>query len=250
MSKDAPPNEFTKVLPEAQPDPVAEATAPAPPIVESQLGVGPQRQKTQGSSLVWVEMWLSNKLGKHRISLNRDYPETMEEVTIDILAQDHMVPFVSRFASWFANNELPKLKGEGNLVASAKKTYFKAVKQALVSRYPEHPLFRMNADTKWWQDILDRFGRDSNRADQNDHSQSNAVKSAPLYRDTTSDSFVDKNDPLNSSDALYRAKNRGKLPPNMSLCEMSNQCCHLTNTLCHVAIIPYHFIKSILSIDK
>ena len=170
MSNNSPPNEFPKALPDAPPDPAPEPAAPAPPIVEHQLGVSEKRLETQDTSLVWVELWLSNKLGKHLISFNHSYPKTLEKVTYAHLTQDHMMPFVSHVASWFTSNELPKLRGEGNLVRSAKKTYFKAVKQALASRYPLQPLFRMTANTKWWQDILDRFGRDSQRADQYDHS--------------------------------------------------------------------------------
>ena len=111
------------------------------------------------------------------------------------------------------SNDLPKLKGVGNLDKASKKTYFKAVKQGLARRYPLHPLLRLGADSRWWIDILYRFSCDSHRSALNDFSQSNAVKSVSLYRDTTSDLFIDDNNPMNSSDALYRAKNLGKLLP-------------------------------------
>ena len=227
MSSHPPPDEFPSPPPNAPlrpaPDPLSLRPAdvypdvppdgPAPPLVERQLGVSDKRLETQDSSLVWVRKWLSNELGKHLISYNRSYPESLDDVTYDHLYGDHLVPFVSTFASWMASNELPKLRGGGNLNKNSKETYFKAVKQGLSRQYPHHPLLRMTVDTRWWQEILDWFGRDSHRSAQNDFSQSNAVKSVPLYRDTTSDSFIDKNNPMNSSDALYRAKNWGKLVP-------------------------------------
>ena len=194
------------------------AVAPAPPLVEHQLGVSDKRVETQETSLVWVQKWLSGELGTDLISCNKSYPPSLDQVTYEHLHEDHLLPFISKFANWMASNELPKLRGEGNLNKNTKGTYFKAVKQGLFRRYPLHPRLRNGADSRWWQDILDRFGRDAHRSDQNDFSQSKENKAVPLYRDTTSDSLNDENDPFNSSDALYRARDRGKLHPiNSSL---------------------------------
>ena len=136
---------------------------------------------------MWVRKWLSSELGKDLISYNKSYPESLDSVTYEHLHEDHLVPFVSTFASWMASNELPKLRGVGNLNKGSKETYFKAVKQGLARRYPLHPLLRHGADSKWWIDILDRFSRDSHNSTLKDFSQFNAVKSVGLYQYTTSD---------------------------------------------------------------
>ena len=119
-------------------------------------------------------------------------------------------PVCVEFCQFFANNTLNKLVGKGLLEPTSKKTYFKAVKGGLAKQFPEHPLLQVGAGNTWWIEILHRFNRDAHRASLKDDLQYNKVKSAGLYRDTSTDLHVDEINPMSSSNAMYRAKDRGE----------------------------------------
>jgi len=145
-----------------------------------------------------VQKWLSNALGPDVISPNKSYPNSLTHLTMDNIHGDHLIPFVSSFASFFANNALNKMVGKGLLEPTSKKTYFKAVKGGLAKRSPKHPLLQVGADNTWWIKILNRFNRDAQRAALKDLSQYNQVKSAGLYRDTSTDLHIDEINPMSS----------------------------------------------------
>jgi hypothetical protein len=68
-----------------------------------------------------VQKWLTNELGLDVVTPNQSYPNSLADVTMDNIHGDHLIPFVSSFASFFANNALSKLHGQGLLEPNSKK---------------------------------------------------------------------------------------------------------------------------------
>ena len=165
-------------------DLLAKDSAPCEVAPERPLGVGASRLGTQDSTMLWLETWLSGRLGSDLLSANKSYPDSVHKLTSFRLSENHMEVMISSFGSWLARNPLDKIKGTGVLDPSTKLVYFKATKGALKKRFPDHPLLK-NKDDTWWTDILARFNRDATRAAVEDPQQYQDAKSVPLYRDTT-----------------------------------------------------------------
>ena len=186
-------------------DSAPSGVAPAP-----LLGVSPSRHGTLESTMLWLQTWLSGRLGSDLLSANKSYPDSVHKLTSFRLSENHMEVMISSFGSWLARNPLDKIKGTGKLDPNTKLVYFKATKVALKKRFPDHPLLK-NKDDTWWTDILARFNREAARASIENPEQYADAKSVPLYRDTTTTGIsVDDHNMMRSPDAMYRAQCRGK----------------------------------------
>ena len=114
---------------ESQPDdeppvPVLnENTQPEHAPHSRKLGVSLSRQETFGSACGWVNKWLSGNYSPDLMFPNQIYPKLLEELSINHIKGDHLFPFVTGFAKFFANNALPKSRGTGVLDPSTKLVY-------------------------------------------------------------------------------------------------------------------------------
>ena len=205
-----PPSDLVVSL--SQPSPIdGAASVPSEAVVEEkQLGVGPKRKETHGLSLQWLEVWLSNNRGTELTCWNRSYPNSLVKLEEKYIKGPHIRPFLGTFGSWFAMNRLTKLNGKGILEPSSKEAYFKAVKDGLKKKFPNHTW--LNEETpNWWYNLPHRFKRNAKVASQKDPHQFKEAKSSSLYRDTTSNTTsIDDQHLLNHPDAMYRAQARRK----------------------------------------
>ena len=178
--------------------------------VDHLLGVGLEREKTYVSCAVWLNKWLS---GDHNPDLsynNRCYPKSLVALSMDYIKGDHMLVFAGRFGKFFANNSLRKVKGAGVLDASTKFVYFKAFRKVMYQRFPEHEELQPKDTPVWWTDLMARFKREAEQCSLRDPSVSVAVKSAPLYRDTSADVHGEDFSAWGGGDIWHRAAERGE----------------------------------------
>ena len=96
---------------------------------------------------------------------NQSYPKLLEKLSIDHITGDHLFPFVSGFAKFFANNALPKSRGTGVLDPSTKLVYFKAFRGAMHPLFPTHHYLQPgDSNIQWWTDLTARFKRSAEQA--------------------------------------------------------------------------------------
>ena len=178
--------------------------------VQCPLGVGSEREKTFYSCAVWINIWLSGNHSQDCSYHNQSYPTSLDALSMDHIKGDHLLPFADRFAKFFSNNSLPKARGAGVLDASTKFTYFKAFRQTMYQYFPEHEELQPKDTPGWWTDLMARFKREAEQSALRDPSISIAVKSTPLYRDTSTDVNGEDFSAWGGRDIWFRAAERSE----------------------------------------
>ena len=95
----------------------------------------------------WLDNWLGTKCGPYWFKPNVNYASSLEKLSDTSVEQDNVIRFLEEYGVWLGGNSLPSLsKKDCSLEASTKFTYFKATKQVLLCRFPDHPVLKPSDD--------------------------------------------------------------------------------------------------------
>ena len=152
---------------------------PPPPLPPAMLGKSDSTIKGYRTGELYINRFLAEY----------GYPSLID-LTEESVEGDHLINFIENVGNYIACTNFDKKDGGGELVgASAKTTYFKAVKEVFRNKFPNHELWRDSDD--WWGKqggVWKRFEKARDRHKIEDPDVTEGRKSEPLYRDVNASS--------------------------------------------------------------
>jgi len=112
------------------------------------------------------------------------YPP-LEQLTDEAVRDYHLKNMLEGIGHYISSTNFSKERGSGYVGPSAKLTYFKAAKEVLKSKFPNHELWSSPLDS-WWtgpNGMLKQFEKAADRHKQQDDNLIEERKSEPLYRE-------------------------------------------------------------------
>mmetsp|Transcript_28955 Transcript_28955/g.61177 ORF Transcript_28955/g.61177 Transcript_28955/m.61177 type:complete len:158 (+) Transcript_28955:468-941(+) len=115
-------------------------------------------QEGHDTATKWMNKYLASNenMLEGNLEYNRNYPQSLDELTYSFMEGERLEIFLGAFGLWLSANKF-RTRQNTWLDVTCKEAYFKAAKEVLKTKFPQHHLFQAGQSSEWFTDLRIKF---------------------------------------------------------------------------------------------